>query len=48
MEQKTGEGNEGFKKRQQTGSRGGCLKKGVAGTPLQTMQYKRQYTIQQG
>ena len=29
MEQKIGEGIKGFKKRQQTGSRGGCLKKGV-------------------
>ena len=30
-------GNKDFKKRRQAGSRGGCLKKGGAGTPLGTM-----------
>ena len=30
-------GNKDFKKRGQAGSRGGCLKKGGAGTPLGTM-----------
>ena len=36
---KKGRGNKDRKKggRGQAGSRGGCLKKGVAGTPLQTM-----------
>ena len=34
---KEGRGNKDFKKVGQAGPRGGCLKKGGAGTPLQTM-----------
>ena len=38
MEQKVGRGHKDYKKRGgQAGSKGGCLKNGVAGTPLRTM-----------
>ena len=38
---KEGKGNKDFKRGRQARSRGGCLKKGGAGTPLQTMGYWR-------